>query len=143
MTKRTNSDHLTGTLLPALALTLAGAVSGCGGGDGGTADPGREPLCEDCPQEVGQIRVVDTSALACDALLEAVGGVVLALDVEGGAVGKMVKEGDRAGISVVARGTAALAPDAVSVRFTGELRLLNSTCYGASGEALPGPGLAL
>lgn len=106
---------------------------------------GGEPSgpCVDCGAESGQLRVTDPSARACETLVEAAGGRVVSVEFGAGSQGKSVQEGDRAGISVVSTTGAPLPETVGTIRFDGALKVLQSTCYGADGEALVGDGVKL
>lgn len=117
-------------------LVLAAALpwfAACGNG-GASSGP---------KAETGQIRVGNPSARGCDALLAATGGEVLGVEFGEGATGKLVREGDRAGLSFISTTAAALPSDAATIRFTGDVKVLSSTCYGEAGEALAGDGVQL
>ena len=99
--------------------------------------------CEDCDLESGQIQVIQPSARACEALVEATGGRIAGVDFAAGTDGRVVVEGDRAGVSFVANGADPLPNAAGTVRFTGALKVVRSTCYGPAGDALSGDGVQL
>ena len=135
------TNHFVTSLLATTAL-LVGAVGmpACGaGGEAGAPD-----ACVDCPEAAtGQLRVANAAARACEVLLEASNGRVVSIDFDGGALGQMVREGDRAGISIISQGAGPLPERPISLGFTGQLSLLSSACYDEGGRVLPGEGLAL
>ena len=129
-------------LATAVTLIVCGMslLAACSGSDG-SAEPCT--TCGDDPAESGALRVVNSAAHACEALVEATDGRVVSVDFAGATVGRMVRQGDRAGISVISDGTAALPSIAGAIRFSGELKLLSHACYGRNGDVLVGEGLTL
>ena len=128
-------------LRPAAILTV-GALSACGGGDGGNGDnpgpggvdPGGPPVVQ------GQLRVTSSDARACEALVEARGGQLVSIEVAGGAIGKMVREGDRAGISIISAGSAPLPEVVATLQSSGSAQILSTACYDAQGQLVPERG---
>lgn len=138
------------TLIPSIRLTSVLTATGfvacglltsaCSGGD---SDAPSGPNNDNIPTLQGQLRLANGEARACEALLEATGGQIVAVDFDTASVGKAIPEGDRAGISIVSSGAGALPQVVGTVRFTGELQLLRSSCFAADGSALAGEGLTL
>lgn len=126
------------SLLAGLLATSLGLLSACGGG--GDTGPAQ---CTTCGTESGDVQVTNRAARACELLVEATGGQIVSVDVRAGAAGKAIQEGDRAGISIISASAEPLADTPATIRFTGTLKLLDATCYGAAGEALAAGGVQL
>lgn len=122
--------HLVQLLVASTLATLAACGSGSTEPDGPKA-------------ESGQITVSSQAARGCEALVEATGGKVLAVEFGAGATGKLVLEGDRAGLSFISTSADPLPSKAGTIRFTGRVKVLSSTCYGEAGAALAGDGVQL
>ena len=55
----------------------------------------------------------------------------------------MVREGDRAGISIISTGSAALPEVVATLQSSGSAQILSTTCYDARGLPVPNAALLL
>lgn len=128
------------TLACCVLLGLTACEGGTPGEDGNPPPP--PPPDAGVVLESGSLQV-SGNAHACEALVEASGGFVQGAEFASGTRGKLVREGDRAGISVISAGSAALPALAATLNFTGTLVVVSTACYGSDGAALAGSGLTL